>query len=124
MKLKLSILTCLVSLVLTCQLYAAQCCGPAITGTVSDAEGAVVPNARVTIINLDTGHSTKVVTNRMGEYHAPPLPLGNYKVKVSCKGFQTVETPSRALAIDQILRFDVTLPLKNSAKSKQHPQGQ
>jgi hypothetical protein len=97
---------------------AAQCCGARITGKVSDAEGAVIPNAKVTIINVATGHSSKVVTNQMGEFQAPPLPLGTYKVKVSCKGFETTETPARTLEIDQVLRFDVTLPIKAKAKNK------
>lgn len=96
----------------------AQCCGAMIVGNVSDAEGAVIQNAKVTITNVATGAHIKLVTNQLGEFRATSLRLGNYKVKVSAKGFQTVETPARALEIDQTLRFDVTLPAKTAPKSK------
>lgn len=96
----------------------AQCCGAMIVGTVTDPEGAVIPNAKVTIINVATGAHIKTVTNQMGEFQATSLPLGKYKVKVSAKGFQTVETPARTLEIDQTVRFDVTLPLKTEPKKQ------
>ena len=97
---------------------AAQCCGAMIVGKVSDAEGAMIPNAKVTITNVTTGTHLKTVTNQMGEFRATSLRLGNNKVKVSAKGFQTVETATRTLEIDQTLRFDLTLPAKTAPKSK------
>ena len=96
----------------------AQCCGAMIVGQVSDAEGAVIPNAKVTITNVTTGTHLKTVTNQMGEFRATSLRLGSYKVKVSAKGFQTAETPARTLEIDQTLRFDVILAAKNPPKTK------
>src|SRR5258708_7555153 len=105
-------------LLLCCAPGRSQCCGATITGRVTDAEGAVVPNAKVTITNVATGRSTKTVTNRIGDYRAVHLPLGRYKVKVGRKGFETVETPARTLEIDQTLRFDVALPAKVSAKNR------
>lgn len=95
-----------------------QCCGAMIVGTVSDPEGAVIPNAKVTITNVASGTHIKTVTNQMGEFRATSLRLGSYKVKVSAKGFHTVETPARTLEIDQTLRFDVTLPTKTALRSK------
>lgn len=65
--------------------------GPAgtIEGTVTDASGAVVPNATVTITNKATGVVRTVITNASGLYSAPALPAGDYTVKTELTGFRT-----------------------------------
>ena len=52
-----------------------------ISGTVRDAQG-VVPGASVTITNVDTNISQRLVTNASGYYEAPLLNAGNYAVVV------------------------------------------
>ncbi len=44
-----------------------------ISGTVTDSQGAVVPNAPVVIANAGTGTSTRLTTNNSGYYEAPLL---------------------------------------------------
>ena len=51
-----------------------------ISGVVSDAQGAAVPGATVTIQNEETGVDTVLVTNAAGAYTTPPLVLGRYSV--------------------------------------------
>jgi Carboxypeptidase regulatory-like domain/TonB-dependent Receptor Plug Domain/TonB dependent receptor len=58
-----------------------------IQGTVTDANGAVVAQANVEIINLDTNRPTSLVTSDDGRYTALSLQPGNYKVTVSKPGF-------------------------------------
>src|SRR5215469_3440267 len=82
-----------------------------IIGTVTDPQGAVVPGATVTVTNVATGISTKATTDPLGQYQAPELPIGTYKVKVEHEGFKTIETDTYTLEINQAQRIDVRLPL-------------
>jgi len=60
-----------------------------IIGTVTDATGAVVTGARVTITKADTNQAISVSSNSAGAYNSGALAPGNYKVQVSAKGFST-----------------------------------
>ncbi len=61
----------------------------AIEGTVTDSSGAVVPDAKVTLTNVDTGISTSVQSNGEGLFRFPSLPPGRYKVTTTKQGFAT-----------------------------------
>src|SRR5437667_4311489 len=62
-----------------------------LQGTVTDANGAVVPGAEVLIHNLDTGQERTLKTNSEGFYVASFMPLGRYSVSASQKGFAKVQ---------------------------------
>lgn len=97
-------------LTVSSQLYA-QSERARIIGTVSDPQGAVIPGAAVTVTNVATGVATKTTTDAQGQYQAPELPIGAYKVKVEHEGFKTVETVAYTLEINQVQRIDVRLLL-------------
>src|SRR5690348_15484336 len=61
-----------------------------IQGTVTDPTGAVSPQAAITAVNVNTGVETARVTTAAGLYVLSPLAPGEYTVKVSAVGFQTV----------------------------------
>jgi len=67
----------------------AQVAGGTLSGTITDASGAVVPNAAVVIKNSATGITKTITTNAEGFYTAPNLLPGNYEVAVSATGFNT-----------------------------------
>jgi hypothetical protein len=76
-----------------CLLAALSAQGQAISslsGTVTDATGAVVPNAEIQIKNEDTEQTVTVRTNAIGQYQVPSLPVGNYEVIVTVAGFTTL----------------------------------
>src|SRR3979490_1440920 len=75
----------------TCWLYGQGSDLGTIRGAVTDASGARVPNAKITITDLSTDRSRSVTTNAQGDYEAVGLKSGNYKVVVSAEGFSTVE---------------------------------
>ena len=60
-----------------------------ISGSVKDPSGAVVPGAKVQIIQVDTNSTIDLVTNQEGLYTAPNLPVTTYKVSVQKEGFAT-----------------------------------
>jgi hypothetical protein len=61
-----------------------------IVGTVTDASGAVVPNAKVVIVG-PTGQTITSATSSQGGYSAGSLVPGTYKVRVEAKGFKTAQ---------------------------------
>ncbi len=61
----------------------------ALTGTVTDASGAVIPGAVVTITNTGTGVVTKSQSNSDGSFVVPGLNVGSYSVTIAKEGFST-----------------------------------
>ena len=70
----------------------AQVSGGSITGTVTDPNGAVVPDATVTIVNRGTGIAQILKTTSSGLFNQPNLDPGTYEVKFEAAGFRTVQT--------------------------------
>ncbi len=71
---------------------AAQITRGAISGTVRDASGAVVPGASVTATNPATNSSRTAITDAQGFYRIPALEPASYTVRAELSGFQTVDT--------------------------------
>src|SRR5690348_5440694 len=61
-----------------------------IRGTVTDPSGAVIPNATVSVLNVDTGVSKDFKTNQDGLYDTSSIITGNYKVTFTAPGFQAL----------------------------------
>jgi len=67
----------------------AQVDSGSITGTVTDASGAVVSGAKVTLSNEGTAASLSTTTGAAGNYEFNPVRIGSYKVEVGAQGFKT-----------------------------------
>jgi len=67
----------------------AQVSGATLSGTISDATGAVLGNVQVSIKNEDTGEVRTVTVDSAGFYSAPNLLPGKYDVTVTAQGFAT-----------------------------------
>jgi hypothetical protein len=80
-----------------------------IAGTVRDSSGAVVPNASITVKNVNTGVEFSTTTNQSGEYVAPNLIPGEYSVTVGGPGFATLVRSGILLHVSDRLTVDVTL---------------
>jgi hypothetical protein len=72
-----------------------------ILGDAKDASGGVLPNATVTVTNVDTGLTRTVKTSDDGEYRFPELPVGRYEVKGEHAGFKTVTRNGITLEVTQ-----------------------
>jgi hypothetical protein len=80
-----------------------------IVGTVTDATGAVVPGAKVTVSNPNRGFIREVASNSAGEYTAVRIPIGDYVVTAEAKGFEKLVRSGITLTAGQIQRVDMTL---------------
>src|SRR5262245_4464294 len=67
----------------------AQVSGGSLSGTVTDASQAAVPNVRVTLTNVATGVARAVATNSAGLYTVPNLLAGSYEMTATASGFTT-----------------------------------
>src|SRR3984957_8809025 len=70
----------------------AQVSGGSITGTLTDPTGAVVPGAKVTIVNRGTGIGQTLTTTSTGLFNKPNLDPGTYDVTFEAGGFATMKT--------------------------------
>ena len=68
----------------------AQVSGATLSGLVTDSSGAGIPNARVSIKNVQTGEVREVPTNGDGFYSAPNLIPSKYEITVTAQGFSTL----------------------------------
>jgi len=80
-----------------------------ILGTVTDQSGGFIKGAQITIINVNTGVTRKLETNEAGDYVAPNLAPGAYKLTVEATGFKKVERTGIQLEVAKDIRLDVTL---------------
>ena len=72
---------------------------------MADAQGAVIPNASVTITNLGTNRAITVTSNADGLFSQPVLDPGSYKVEVQVTNFQTT-TEQVTLQTAQIVNLE------------------
>ncbi len=80
-----------------------------VLGTVTDASGAVVVGAKVAVTNTATNVSRNLVSNRAGDYAAPDLEPGTYKVSVEAPGFKKAESKPFVLEVSRDARVDLRL---------------
>ena len=80
-----------------------------VVGTVTDATGAVVPNATVKLTNQGTGAVATQQTNGSGNYEFPFLTPGTYAVDIASKGFKETQRRNIAVLVNTTTRVDMTL---------------
>src|SRR5215470_6210851 len=80
-----------------------------ISGTVADSSGAVLVGAKIEVKNLGTGITQSAITDSQGRYSIPDLPVGEYEVRASAAGFQTVVRTGITLTVGSQPVADFTL---------------
>lgn len=97
--------------ILSTGLASAQTNTSAIAGVISDATGAVIPSATVTVTEIATGQARTSSGSATGEYVVSQLPPGKYEVKVTARGFETSVASGVTVEIAQRARLDFTMKL-------------
>jgi len=80
-----------------------------VTGLVQDATGAVVPNAKVTLLNTDQGLSLVGTSDSSGVYTFSPVRIGNYTVSATAPGFSVTTQENVNVAVSQNVRVNIQL---------------
>ena len=88
-----------------------------ITGRVTDASGAVMPEVQVTVTNLDTRVVYHGTSNELGLYSIPSLPVGRYSVDLRRIGFKTYFQEGVTISLGQVVKLDATLGIGEATQS-------
>jgi hypothetical protein len=98
-------------------LAAAQIQNGQFTGLVVDPTDAVIPQAKITVTNLETGLTVTVLTNESGNYTARELPVGTYRIAAEARGFGTAIKTELTLNAGTIQRVDFNLVIGSKAET-------
>ncbi len=83
----------------------------AVTGTITDPTGAVVPGAMVTLANTQTGVQKTAQTNSSGIYRFDFIVIGTYNLTVSARGFAEYEWDGLIITVGQTVTHNIALEL-------------
>lgn len=95
----------------------AQTSTSAISGVVSDASGAVIPQARVRATHEATGVSHEQTTTDAGYFAFPSIPVGSYTISVEMKGFKAFKSTGNLLQVGSPITVNVTLELGETTET-------
>ena len=104
------------ALLSSCTLHAQAVYG-SLYGTVTDASGAVVPNATVTVTDVTKGTTVTVTANASGDYTVDHLIPDTYNLKVTAAGFQGFEADAITVHADESPKIDASLKAGSSAQT-------
>ena len=90
-----------------------------LTGIVTDASGAVLPGATVTITSKNTGAARTLVTGGDGLYSVPDLDPGKYSMVVELSGFSKVSFDDIAVSLGKTLKLDAQLKVGDMTETVQ-----
>ena len=88
-----------------------------MTGTVTDQSGAVVPLARVTLLNINNGIRATANSNESGIYVFPYMDPGPYSLTVEAKGFEHYARPRIILETGRVLSLDIALQVGDMSQT-------
>ncbi len=90
-----------------------------IVGTITDASGAVVPDAKVEVISAETNVKFEATSNQTGYYSVLYLPYGQYTIKVNAAGFRTYSVTGVGVATATTSTVNVSLSVESQTQEVQ-----
>jgi len=88
-----------------------------ITGTITDQQSSIIPNATVTATNIETGVKYETVSTSTGNYMLASLPVGTYDLSVETNGFKKHVQKGIGVQLLKTSRIDVVLQVGTAAES-------
>jgi len=118
MKIRAATITLFVCLLAVClpSLMAQTAATGSLQGTVTDASGAVIPNATVILTSTGTGQERTATTGGDGTYRFPLIPPGAYKIKFAANGFKGAEATGITVNVTESPVFDQKLEVGTAAE--------
>jgi hypothetical protein len=80
-----------------------------ILGTVKDSTGAVIAGAKITVSNPEKGFTRALLSNAVGEYSAPRIPIGDYVITAEVPGFRKLVRAGITVGVGETLRVDLPM---------------
>lgn len=102
---------------LSCGLALGQTASGSLSGTVTDANGASVPGAKLTATSKDNGSKIEALSSDAGLYVFPSLPAGSYSLVVEKTGFKKVSQANVEIRIAQRVDLNVKLEVGDVQQS-------
>ena len=87
-----------------------------ILGTVKDSSGAVIPGAKVSVVNIGTNDTRTATTDSGGTFRIPALNTGHYNVKVEMRGFKEQTETGVTLEVAQELVINPVLAVGSASE--------
>jgi hypothetical protein len=91
----------------------------ALSGTVTDPSGAVVPSAKISVTNQATGATLSVLSTSSGHYLVPLLSPGTYRVEVTKESFKVSSYPNIVVAVTETRTLNLALQVGTVSESVQ-----
>jgi len=88
-----------------------------ISGAVKDPAGSVVPNANVTVQEVNTGLAYRTLTDGRGYYTLPVLPVGHYELDVQAPGFRGYQRKDIVLDTNAALTLNASLEVGSASET-------
>jgi len=88
----------------------------AVTGTIFDTSGGVIPEAEITITNLDSGVKSMTKSSSAG-YYRVPVPPGKYQVEALKQGFEVSVEKEVVVPVAQVVTVDLTLKIGSTTET-------
>jgi len=88
-----------------------------VLGTVTDTTGAVIPNAKVTLLNTGTGISASMKSNATGEFLFSHVQIGTFKITVEATGFKTFMANGITAGANDRVRIGAKLDIGNQVET-------
>ena len=105
----------ILALTLAPAVRAQQFASAGIFGGVVDAQGAVMPGAKVTLTDVDRNQERSMTTNTAGEFSFPLIPVGAYRLRVENAGFRTFEQTGIVVEVNDNRKVGVVLQVGDIA---------
>src|SRR3954465_13382363 len=109
--LRLSLVTCLFIVASALTTFAQSTVTGGIGGSVTDPNGAVVPNATVTSRNVETNKEDSATTDSEGRFRIVNLQPGTYTVTVNSTGFGAFTQEKVVVEVGRVTSLDASLAL-------------
>src|ERR1051325_2585821 len=88
-----------------------------VSGSITDSSGAVVPNATVTVTNVQTGFTKTLQSDGGGNYTASALPFGDYIVTASASNFAEAKSQQFVLNVGATVHVNLTMNVAAAAQT-------
>src|SRR5260221_3814456 len=98
-------------LVSVAQVFAQSAVNGGVSGKITDPQGAVIPNAKITVTNTGTNNVTTVTASGDGAFKVTNLAPGIYRVETSVTGFAPAKAENVIVEVGKTTTLDILLTL-------------